>query len=385
MSAAGLKAPKTRKSNVYQYNGRWYYEVKIVRPDGIVFRRHSSARSEIEAKRKRDAAFLEFNATQGIAQPTGHTVTNWAAFCLQHLWPNEIREKSLISYRENLTYHVLSRLGGVMIADVNPQMLQIFFNDLSDSHLSRGAVLKVKTVLSSLFTRAQERNLVASNPVHLVKIKNPKRHEVDEESGKDKRILTGEEIERLLDFSSGTYIHAAVLLGLRMGLRAGECLGLPWKNVDFDRNEIAVRQQVQRIVNKGLVLVPPKSPASVRRIPMPASVRAYLEQERKTSKSPFVVSNGSDKLLEPSRLRQIFNDCVDISRISGQQDDMGRYLPDPTFHDLRSTFLTEMANVHHIPPRALMQLAGHTSIEITLQYYVRASDESLAAAMQLVS
>jgi integrase len=44
-----------------------------------------------------------------------------------------------------------------------------------------------------------------------------------------------------------------------------------------------------------------------------------------------------------------------------------------------------MANEKKVGPKTLMQLMGHDDIKTTLEYYVEASDEDLAAAMALVS
>jgi integrase len=61
----------------------------------------------------------------------------------------------------------------------------------------------------------------------------------------------------------------------------------------------------------------------------------------------------------------------------------------PTHHDLRSTFLTHLANHANegmgVKPHVLMAIAGHSSITTTMKYYVRASDGDLRAAMACVS
>jgi integrase len=44
-------------------------------------------------------------------------------------------------------------------------------------------------------------------------------------------------------------------VALAVGLRQGEALGLAWNSVDLDAGTIVVRQALQRIRGRGLVLV----------------------------------------------------------------------------------------------------------------------------------
>jgi len=41
-----------------------------------------------------------------------------------------------------------------------------------------------------------------------------------------------------------------------------------------------------------------------------------------------------------------------------------------------------MANVKGVKPSVLMALAGHSSIEVTMRYYVRALDDDLRKAVE---
>ena len=61
--------------------------------------------------------------------------------------------------------------------------------------------------------------------------------------------------------------------------------------------------------------------------------------------------------------------------------------PIPTHHDFRSSFLTLLANSHNggqgIKPHVLMLIAGHSKLQTTMQYYIRATDDDVRAAMEL--
>jgi integrase len=78
-------------------------------------------------------------------------------------------------------------------------------------------------------------------------------------SGREKRILSQDEIGRLLEVSPERY-RTLIATGVFSGMRLMELLGLTWADVDFEQGEIHVRQQLSR----SRKLVPLKTaPASV--------------------------------------------------------------------------------------------------------------------------
>jgi integrase len=89
---------------------------------------------------------------------------------------------------------------------------------------------------------AERRGLINSNPARrLDKSERPKL------GGKEKRILTEEEIGKLLK-AAGTSkaLRTLVAVGIFSGLRFSEVLGLRWADVDFDGGFIRVRKQLGR-------------------------------------------------------------------------------------------------------------------------------------------
>jgi integrase len=62
---------------------------------------------------------------------------------------------------------------------------------------------------------------------------------------REKHILTPDQVSRLMDVISEP-VRAMVWLCLFTGLRIGEVLGLPWKNVDSTSGQIRVTQGFYR-------------------------------------------------------------------------------------------------------------------------------------------
>jgi len=104
--------------------------------------------------------------------------------------------------------------------------------------VTSASVRRELNLLSSLFETAKnEWGIIAfNNP--LTAVKRP-----SDSVARDRR-LTPKEKEQLLSesFKNGSHqLYLAILIALNTGMRQGEILKLKWNDIDFDRNQIAVR------------------------------------------------------------------------------------------------------------------------------------------------
>ena len=100
---------------------------------------------------------------------------------------------------------------------------------------------------------------------------------------------------RVLDVPS--ILGIAILLTLNSGLRLGELCALRWSDIDFSSGVISVQRTVQRLTVDGvgkLVIQPPKSLSSLRRIPIPADMLALLKQVRLSNSIDSFLMTGTD-------------------------------------------------------------------------------------------
>jgi integrase len=96
--------------------------------------------------------------------------------------------------------------------------------------------------------------------------------------------LTVEEAHRLLDAATGDRLRARWVLGLSLGLRQSEVLGLWWDDIDLDAATLRVRRQLLRRRNRGdaLTFGPPKSARSRRVLSLPAPLVAVPRDHKST-------------------------------------------------------------------------------------------------------
>ncbi|HVC35058.1 MAG TPA: site-specific integrase, partial [Chloroflexota bacterium] len=96
--------------------------------------------------------------------------------------------------------------------------------------------------------------------------------------------LTPDEARRFLTAVRGHRLEALFSVALALGLRQGEALGLRWADIDFEINTLRVRNQLQRIDGR-LVLVPPKTDKSRRTLVMPPMIVDRLRDHEKRQAS----------------------------------------------------------------------------------------------------
>jgi integrase len=199
--------------------------------------------------------------------------------------------------------------------------------------------------LSKLFSMARENGLLKEVPyIKLLR-----------EDNERKRYLTDSEEKQLMDaLDLRNYVRhrPLVILALNTGMRAGEMVGLLWKQIDFHRNCINVTNT--------------KS-GKDRAIPLNNLTRDMLHGLRES---------------DPAGER-VFND---IPRVSKSFANLCRRagIEDFHFHDLRHTFATRIADGGQ-NPFTIAYLLGHSNIQMTARYTHRRRIDSVKQSNHLIS
>jgi integrase len=87
------------------------------------------------------------------------------------------------------------------------------------------------------------------------------------------------EVKCFLEFVSqaNTRYYMAFHLAIATGMRQGEILGIRWKDIDFDRRLISVKQSLS---HDGKEFGPPKTETSIRSISLDEKTLKLLKQKR---------------------------------------------------------------------------------------------------------
>jgi integrase len=234
--------------------------------------------------------------------------------------------------------------------------------------------------LNGAFKLAVRDGLSAANPIDAL---------LPEERPKPKRrkrhVWTPAEIKALVAAARELGSRAGmvydytplIILAIYTGMRIGELLGLRWQDVDLKEGVIRVRWQLCRETR---TLVPPKTEAGIRDIPIPASLSAYLRRLRVASSysldEHFVFCSREGTPLDRGNVRKRgFYAAVELAGLNRPDE------PKLTTHDLRHAFASVIAH-HGIAAVDLAGFMGHKDARVTEQTYIHPFDE-LATATKL--
>ena len=145
-----------------------------------------------------------------------------------------------------------------------------------DHHLNATSVRKVYIVVQSIYRRALQQGFARENPCQNVIIPKKK------DTGK-RYSLSEEETKRFLhlirDKSWDEDVKRILIFLLFTGMRIGECLGLAWDDIDFEKKTIFIHHTLSRVDGE-YYLDSPKTKSSIRLIAMNSTVEKYLREQQ---------------------------------------------------------------------------------------------------------
>ena len=201
------------------------------------------------------------------------------------------------------------------------------------------------------------------------------------------KVLTPEHVRTFLAATVDHPAHARYTLALMRGMRAGALLGLQWGDVDLDAGHLTIRRAPQQQNSVGLVLVPPKTTKSRRRILLSQrtmdALRAHRDRQTFHRKQvgaewrelDLVFPGAFGGPVDPSWSRQVFYAALDAAE-----------MPRIRFHDLRHTAAT-LALTQGVHPKVVSDMLGHSSVGLTLDTYshlLPAMHQQAASAMDAI-
>ena len=145
---------------------------------------------------------------------------------LREVAADRVRPSTLHSYEQFARLYIVPWLGRHRLDKLRPQDITSFYREMSKT-LAPSSVRRIHAVLRRALTAAVRWGLLQVNPTLLVDPPSLPRNEVQPNSVGEARLL--------LKTAAEDRLEARWVIGLSLGLRQGEVLGLGWQHVDFEK------------------------------------------------------------------------------------------------------------------------------------------------------
>ena len=287
----------------------------------------------------------------------GRFLEEWLTTTIE---PNCLSVNTAASYRCIVERHLIPSLGSKRLRDLTVIDVDHLLHQKYEAGLSGSTVQRIRMILVKALRHAERRDLVHRNVATLTDLRRATRREG--------RSLSPEQARRLLAASEHRPLGITVQLGLYLGLRPGEVMGLQWSDVDFHLRTLTIRRSLKR-ENNQLRFGPPKTPGSVRTLKMSESLtsalnRHKLKQDQQKELAgelwhelDLVVATEIGTPVDPSNSRRALNEFCEAA-------DIGHWSP----NELRHSFASLMS-LSGAPMEEVADAMGHIDTRMTSQVY----------------
>lgn len=378
-------------------NGLWVSTFNLgYDGQGRPIRRSVSSRDRNVCIRKRNELRRKIEDGESLSTDKT-TVEQWLTRWLDEIAKPRIRPRVWLTYRSAIRNNITPHIGKYKLQKLSPANVREMHRAVVKAGKSSRTAEIAHNILKKSLTDAIREGILTKNVCELVD--KPK------VVTKSRGNLTSEQARSLLRIAAtkSDPMVSRWAMALMTGARQGECLGLQWHRVDFERNLIDLSWQLQRIpkrhgcgdpspttglfkcgkhpnrpascpqaewdtepgfemiaLDRGLLaLTRPKTTKSIRVVPMVAPLAEALRRHREIcAPNPFdlVWVGENDGPIGPREDYEAWDDALARAE-----------LPDVPLHAARHTTATLLLEAG-VDPMVIAQILGHVSILTTQQY-----------------
>ena len=222
------------EGSIYQLpDGRWRGSVFLGYRDGKPHRKYVTRRTRAEVATE-IRTLIEARRQGQVVTTGGMTVAEWLATYPEQVARPKERPRTLDRYTSDIDLHIVPAIGRYRLDKLRPAHLVALYNAKAAEGLSGASLRHMHAVIRRALNVAVRWQLIAVNPAMLIDAPKAAQHEITP--------LSAAEARRLIKAAEGDRMHARWLVGLALGLRQGEALGLRWEDVDLDARLLRVRR-----------------------------------------------------------------------------------------------------------------------------------------------
>jgi integrase len=248
--------------------------------------------------------------------------------------------------------HIMPYFKHYRLDEIRPSDVRALQAELLEK-MSARSVKNVRNLLSKILEEAVMDELIAKNPVKLVK---PPRHERED----DIIPFTLEEVQ-LLIANASKWMRPFITTAFFTGMRYGELVALKWRDIDFNSKKIIVRRSISHGVENST------KTGKVRIVDMLTPVHDALKEKFKenglTSEYIFTTRKGTpyseSAAITTTHWKPLLKRCGIAYRV-----------PYNTRHTFATLMLLNGEDILWVS-----KMLGHADVSTTMRYYIKFIEE----------
>jgi integrase len=284
-----------------------------------------------------------------------------------------IKPETRRNYETAIKNWITPHIGKFLVSAIRPATIENLYQKLDSAGFRAGTTNVVHAVLSKAFSDAVRLGEIPVNPMDRVQ-------KLTRKSVSSKYIAKNDEIRIYAEASKIPSTHARIEIGLVMGLRPGEVMGLKWSDIDWNQRTLTIERQVQRVKAQGLVFQSSKTGKS-RTLHLSETQVEILMIHRYDQDSKKINWVEDEDLLFPNSLGKKQDPKADhkawkaLLKAAGVKTDYTRY-------QMRKTAFTNLS-ASGVDVKTIMEMSGHSQASTLLTSYVHATSESIKNALTI--
>jgi integrase len=350
------RRPVSRHPGIYhrpRADGKVGPPYEICYLDSTGKRRWEVIHGNLEAAETRRAELrIRRNRGERI-EPCRQTFEHYANDWLER---QTVRPRTLEIYTWALNQHLIPYFGRRRLDQISPEDIAAFVAQMKKRGRKGWTITSALRPLSIILAQAHRKGRIPVNP--MTQLERGERPSHDDQ--RPKRILTLDEIQKLLKAADSEQYRCLLELLLTSGARIGEALGLTLADLDIEHSLIHIRYQLGR----DGVRAPLKTNEAMRTIDIPPQLMRRLlalitDRGARFNPNALVFASRNETGLERKTARAALDRAVKAAGLAA---------PKPTLHDLRHSHASMLIALDHNLVDIQRRL-GHRKPDTTLRIY----------------
>lgn len=313
-----------------------------------------------------------WGVARGIGRKRMMTVAEFMADWLETVIKPNRRPNTYRHHEAIIRLHIVPSLGAMPLDALDGRIVQRFVSDVAAKGLAPDTVRQVIGVLQAGLNRAVAWGLIVANPA--------RRPEFPQRNHDRRRPFTPTELPLFLRAARGERLEALFIMGVTVGPRRGEMLGLMWQDIDWQARTARIERALV-VSGSKMTLGGLKTPASRRTVPLSASLVAALRAHRERQATEAIRAGTRDwqnlGLIFPGRTGGYLSEST--IRAAYHRVLRRGGLPMRRIHDMRHTACSAMIRAG-LNPKTVQAIMGHANMATTLAVYTHVTGDDVALA-----